>query len=124
MRARTGEVRGATAVAGTFSGRARFAQPVLIDGAVGAVWVPGGRPRVVFGFTVTGRSPKSTWSLTLSGFASSTWRSSITDEGRDDHHAGPAAEQLSVVIAHDRELGRFSRAHRGSFFRNCDHECD
>ena len=48
----TGEVRGATAVAGTFSGRARFAQPVLIDGAVGAVWAPGGRPRVVFGFTI------------------------------------------------------------------------
>jgi RNA polymerase sigma-70 factor (ECF subfamily) len=48
----TGEVRGATAVAGTFSGRARFAQPVLIDGAVGAMWAPGGRPRVVFAFTI------------------------------------------------------------------------
>jgi RNA polymerase sigma-70 factor (ECF subfamily) len=47
------EVRGATAVAGTFSGRARFAQPTLIDGAVGAVWAPGGRPRIVFGFTIT-----------------------------------------------------------------------
>jgi RNA polymerase sigma factor (sigma-70 family) len=48
------EVRGAPAVAGTFSGRARFAQPALVDGAVGAVWAPGGRPRVVFGFTITG----------------------------------------------------------------------
>jgi RNA polymerase sigma-70 factor (ECF subfamily) len=47
------EVRGATAVAGTFSGRARFAQPVLVDGAEGAVWAPGGRPRVVFDFTIT-----------------------------------------------------------------------
>jgi RNA polymerase sigma factor (sigma-70 family) len=47
------EVRGAPAVAGTFSGRARFAQPALVDGAVGAVWAPGGRPRVVFGFTIT-----------------------------------------------------------------------
>jgi hypothetical protein len=47
------EVRGAAAVAGTFSGRARFAQPALVDGAAGAVWAPGGRPRVVFGFTVT-----------------------------------------------------------------------
>jgi RNA polymerase sigma-70 factor, ECF subfamily len=75
----TGEVRGATAVADTFSGRARYAQPVLIDGAVGAMWAPGGRPRVVFGFT--GRSPRSTWSLTPSGYASSTWRSSTTDEG-------------------------------------------
>ena len=47
------QVRGAPAVAGQFSGRARFAQPALVDGAVGAVWAPGGRPRVVFGFTIT-----------------------------------------------------------------------
>jgi len=47
------EVRGATAVASTFSGRARGAQPALVDGAVGLVWAPGGRPRVVFGFTIT-----------------------------------------------------------------------
>ena len=47
------EVRGAPAVAETFSGRARFAQPALVDGAAGAVWAPGGRPRVVFGFTIT-----------------------------------------------------------------------
>jgi hypothetical protein len=25
-----------------------------VNGVVGAVWAPGGRPRVVFGFTVTG----------------------------------------------------------------------
>ncbi len=48
------EVRGAAAVAEQFSGRARAAQPALVDGAVGAVWAPGGRPRVVFGFTITG----------------------------------------------------------------------
>ena len=48
------EVRGAAAVAGTFSGRARFAQRALVNGAAGAVWAPGGRPRVVFGFTITG----------------------------------------------------------------------
>ncbi len=47
------EVRGAAAVVGTFSGRARFAQPALVNGAVGAVWAPRGRPRVVFGFTIT-----------------------------------------------------------------------
>ena len=47
------EVRGAPDVARQFSGRARFAQPALVDGAVGAVWAPGGRPRVVFGFTIT-----------------------------------------------------------------------
>lgn len=48
------EVRGAAAVAETFSGRARAARPALVNGAVGAVWAPGGRPRVVFGFTITG----------------------------------------------------------------------
>src|SRR5687767_4725890 len=48
------EVRGAAAVAGTFSGRARFARPALVDGAAGAVWAPGGRPRVVFAFTIAG----------------------------------------------------------------------
>jgi RNA polymerase sigma-70 factor (ECF subfamily) len=48
------EVRGARAVAGVFAGRARFARPALVEGAVGAVWAPGGRPRVVFAFTVRG----------------------------------------------------------------------
>src|SRR5438309_7905790 len=47
------EVRGAAAVAATFAGRARAAQLALINGAAGAVWAPGGRPRVVLGFTIT-----------------------------------------------------------------------
>lgn len=47
------EVRGGAAVAGTFSGRARGAQPALVNGAVGLVWAPRGRPTVVFGFTIT-----------------------------------------------------------------------
>jgi RNA polymerase sigma factor (sigma-70 family) len=47
------EVRGAAAVADTFSGRARAAQPALVNGAVGLVWATGGRPRIVFGFTIT-----------------------------------------------------------------------
>ncbi|PKV88396.1 sigma-70 family RNA polymerase sigma factor [Streptomyces sp. TLI_146] len=46
------EVRGADSVAKTFSGRARYAQLALVDGSVGAVWAPRGRPRVVFGFTI------------------------------------------------------------------------
>ncbi len=29
------------------------AQPRLVNGAAGAVWAPGGRPRVVFSFTIT-----------------------------------------------------------------------
>jgi RNA polymerase sigma-70 factor (ECF subfamily) len=48
------EVRGAPAVAKTFSGRAQAAQLALVDGAAGAVWAPGGTPRVVMGFTVSG----------------------------------------------------------------------
>jgi RNA polymerase sigma-70 factor (ECF subfamily) len=46
------EVRGAVAVAGTFSGRARVARPALLSGSVGAVWSQGGRPRVAFDFTI------------------------------------------------------------------------
>jgi RNA polymerase sigma-70 factor (ECF subfamily) len=47
------EIRGAAAVAETFSGRARVARPALVNGIPGAVWAPGGRPRVVFEFTIT-----------------------------------------------------------------------
>jgi RNA polymerase sigma-70 factor (ECF subfamily) len=46
------EVRGAAAVAGTFSGRALAAQPALIDGAVGIVWAVRGRPKVAWDFTI------------------------------------------------------------------------
>ena len=48
----TPEVRGAPAVAQTFSGRARAARRALVNGAPGAVWAPGGQPRVVFAFTL------------------------------------------------------------------------
>jgi hypothetical protein len=47
------EVRGAAAVAGIFSGRAKAARLALVNGVPGAVWATGGRPRVVFGFTIT-----------------------------------------------------------------------
>ncbi|CAM01245.1 RNA polymerase sigma-70 factor (ECF subfamily) [Saccharopolyspora erythraea NRRL 2338] len=47
-----GEIRGASAVADTFSGRARGAQPALVDGVLAATYAPGGTPRVVFGFAV------------------------------------------------------------------------
>ncbi len=46
------EVRGAATVADTFSGRARAAQPAIVNGAVGLVWAPHGQPRVAFGFTI------------------------------------------------------------------------
>ncbi|GAA2824861.1 sigma-70 family RNA polymerase sigma factor [Crossiella cryophila] len=48
----TAELRGAEAVAKTFSGRARAAQPALLDGVVGAVVVTGSRTRVAFALTV------------------------------------------------------------------------
>lgn len=44
------EVLGASAVAKTFSGRARGARPALVDGEAGAMWAVDGRPRVVFEF--------------------------------------------------------------------------
>jgi RNA polymerase sigma factor (sigma-70 family) len=53
--ARTGaprELRGPAAVAGRFSGAALAARPALVNGAAGAVWAPGGRPRVVFDFKI------------------------------------------------------------------------
>ena len=50
----TPEVRGGRAVATALSGRAAAAQVALIDGAPGAVWAPGGRPRAVFAFQVVG----------------------------------------------------------------------
>jgi RNA polymerase sigma factor (sigma-70 family) len=46
------EVLGASAVAETFSGRARAAHLALVDGEAGAMWAVNGRPRVVFGFTI------------------------------------------------------------------------
>lgn len=48
------EVRGALAVIDNFSGRARGAQLALVNGAPGALWAPGGRPRVAFGFKIKG----------------------------------------------------------------------
>ena len=46
------EVRGAEAVAGTFSGRARAARAALVGGAVGLVWMQQGEARMVFDFTI------------------------------------------------------------------------
>jgi RNA polymerase sigma-70 factor (ECF subfamily) len=46
------ERRGADAVAATFAGGAEAARLALVDGVPEAVWVRGGRPKVVFRFTV------------------------------------------------------------------------
>lgn len=48
------EVIGAEAVAALFNGKARRAVAVLVDGAAGAMWAPGGTPRSVLAFTVVG----------------------------------------------------------------------
>ncbi len=47
-------VVGAEAVARGASGRAQGARLALIDGVVGAVWAPKGKPRVVLVFTIAG----------------------------------------------------------------------
>jgi RNA polymerase sigma-70 factor (ECF subfamily) len=44
--------RSARAAAEIFLGRARAAQPALVEGSVGAAWAPGGRPRAVFAITI------------------------------------------------------------------------
>jgi RNA polymerase sigma-70 factor (ECF subfamily) len=45
-------LQGAEAVATRFAGQAQAAEPALIDGVAGGVWAAGGRPVVVFGFTI------------------------------------------------------------------------
>jgi RNA polymerase sigma-70 factor (ECF subfamily) len=50
----TGDLRGAAAVAGNFSGRAAGAELALVDGAAAAVWSPSGRLRMVFRFVFAG----------------------------------------------------------------------
>jgi len=47
------QLRGAAAVAGQFTGRAKGIRPALINGAAGGVWAPGGQPRVVLAFTIS-----------------------------------------------------------------------
>jgi RNA polymerase sigma-70 factor (ECF subfamily) len=47
-----GEVRGATDVAAIFSGRAKGAETVLVDGSPGAAWIIADKPKVVWEFTV------------------------------------------------------------------------
>ena len=49
-----GQVTGARAVAGFFSGRAAAVRPALLDGAPGAIWTHLGQTRVVFAFAITG----------------------------------------------------------------------
>jgi RNA polymerase sigma-70 factor (ECF subfamily) len=46
------QAQGALEVAKQFVGRARAAQPALVNGAVGLVWSQGGQPRMIFAFTI------------------------------------------------------------------------
>jgi hypothetical protein len=48
------EVRGADEVGRIFAAGAQAARPGLVNGDACLVWAPGGRPRVVFRFTVAG----------------------------------------------------------------------
>ncbi len=48
------EIHGSHDVARSFIGRLGGAQPARVNGVMGAVWAPGGEPRVVFTFRVVG----------------------------------------------------------------------
>jgi len=48
------EIHGSQDVARAFVGRLGGAQPALVNGVMGAVWAPGGKPKVVFAFRVVG----------------------------------------------------------------------
>ena len=50
------EICGVHVVAETLNGRARGLQLALVDGAPGAAWAPGGKPVVVFAFSVEGET--------------------------------------------------------------------
>jgi RNA polymerase sigma factor (sigma-70 family) len=50
------EILGAQAVAGVFIEYAGGVRPALINGLAGAVWAPGGRPRVAYVFAVSDRT--------------------------------------------------------------------
>ena len=52
LQAGAAEAAGAAAVAETFAGRAKAAQPALVDADVALVWAQGGVPRVVFALTI------------------------------------------------------------------------
>jgi hypothetical protein len=47
-------IRGATAVAESFKGRAQAARPALVDGAIGVAVILGGALRVVLRVTISG----------------------------------------------------------------------
>ena len=48
------EVHGSEQVARSFVGKLGGAKPAMVNGSLGAVWSPGGQPRVVFTFEVSG----------------------------------------------------------------------
>ena len=54
MRVGAVEIQGSQEVARSFVGRLGGAQPALVNGVMGAVWAPGGKPKVVFAFRVVG----------------------------------------------------------------------
>src|SRR5947207_1219939 len=47
-------IRGSEQVARSFVGKLGGARPAMVNGSLGAVWIPGGQPRVVFTFEVSG----------------------------------------------------------------------
>jgi hypothetical protein len=92
-----GEVRGAAAVVDAFSGRAQAAQLALIDAAVGAVWAPGGKPRVVFGFTTVVAAPPA-----QAAIAPDTWYTVVSK------NSGKYVDARGAATANDTVVQQFA----------------
>ena len=105
------EVRGALAVAGTFSGRALAARPALIDGVVGVVWAVDRRPKVVWDLTISHGKIVHIDMLAAraTSFTTSTSRFWTTDGARA---VSDAREAVPFAVPHGRPAARQHRRGR------------
>ena len=90
-------IKGADGVARTFSGRARAAQPALIEGKPGAVWLDAGEVRVAFCFTIAGDRISA---IDLVADRATLTRSIIQRPRKDEELSG------RPPTSHERQSGR------------------
>jgi hypothetical protein len=99
---RATEVRGARCVAEeivVFGRSSRFAEPALVNGAVGAVVAPRGRLQLAIAISVEGgRSSSTSSSPTRPALGNSTWRCSTDDR--------PGVRVSSPLLPRDLSAGR------------------
>jgi hypothetical protein len=96
------EVRGAPAVAKQFSGRARLAQPALVNGAVGIVVAPLGRLLMVLSVTFTRGKIAEIDVIAIRG-------GSGGDPGGDRRRHRPAHDAQRRQVVRVRWCGRVER---------------